>query len=72
MSRELDPSVVGSRLAELRRRYVPERIEEGQRRLARERPARNEPLAQMAARGLAELRALCDLAAHLHRARPPR
>lgn len=70
MNRELEPSAVASRLAELRRRYVPERVDEGQRRLARERPRRDEPLAQTAARGLAELRALCALAAHLHRARP--
>lgn len=72
MSRELDPTEVARRLAELRARYRPETVEEGRRRLALERPRRDETLAQTAARGLAELRALCDLAAHLQRARPPR
>jgi hypothetical protein len=72
MSRELDPAAVARRLAELRARYVPETVEEGRRRLARERPPRVETLAQRAARGLAELRALCDLADHLHRASPRR
>ena len=70
MSREPEPAAVARRLAELRRCYVPERVEDGVRRLARERPRRAETLAQTAARGLAELRALCELADHLHRARP--
>ncbi len=72
MSRELDPAAVAERLAELRALYVPEQLDEGRRRLARERPARIEDLVERATRGLAELRALCDLAGHLHRASPPR
>ena len=58
MSRELDSVAVARRLAELRARYVPEHLDEGRRRLARERPARTESLAETAGRGLAELRAL--------------
>jgi hypothetical protein len=72
MTRELRLEGVAIRLAALRDLYVPETVEEGQRRLARERPRRVEPLVVTAARGLDELRALCDLATHLHRARPPR
>ncbi len=70
MRRELDPTAVARRLNELRSRYHPEHVDAGRRRLAHERPARTESLAETAARGLAELRALCDLADHLHRARP--
>ena len=70
MSRELEPAAVARRLAELRALYVPETLDDGRRRLARERPRRVETLEETAARGLAELRALCDLTAHLHRARP--
>lgn len=62
----LEPAQVAARLAELRRRYVPERVEEAQARLARERPVVARSLAETAARGLAELRALCALTAHLH------
>jgi hypothetical protein len=57
---------VAARLAELRARYVPERLEDAVRRLARERPSVREPFERRAARALGELRALCELARHLH------
>jgi hypothetical protein len=67
MSRDLDPSKVAHRLAGLRAGYVAEDVDEGRRRLALERPSGDESFAQGAARRLAELRALCELADHLHR-----
>jgi hypothetical protein len=57
--------VVARRLAELRRRYVPETVDDARVRLARERPVIDEPLELGAARRLAELRALCELTRHL-------
>jgi hypothetical protein len=62
----LEPARVAARLAELGRLVVPETIAEGQARLARERPVVARSLAETAARGLAELRALCALTEHLH------
>jgi hypothetical protein len=69
MTAELTAAAVAPRLEELRRLYVPERIEAARERLARERPARAESFALAAARSLAELRALCELARHLHAGR---
>lgn len=59
---------VAARLARLRALCVPETIEEGRRRLADEAvaAARAEPFERAVERRLAELRALCDLAAYLH------
>ena len=45
-------------------------LEEARDRLAREQPRPHESLEQVAARSLAELRALCELARVLHTARP--
>jgi hypothetical protein len=70
MRRELDPAAVAERLSQLRALYIPEGIEEARARLAREQPRAHESLAQVAARSLAELRALCELARVLHMARP--
>ena len=69
MTAELTAAAVASRLEELRRLYVPERIEAARERLARERPVHAEPFALAVARSLAELRALCELAQHLHAGR---
>jgi hypothetical protein len=70
MRDELDPAEVAERLSTLRALYVPEGIEEARARLAREQPRSHESLEQVAARSLAELRALCELARVLHTARP--
>jgi hypothetical protein len=70
MRAELDPRSVAARLAELRTAYVPETIDDGQRRLAREQPRSQASIAEVAARSLSELRALCELARVLHQARP--
>jgi hypothetical protein len=69
MRRELDPEQVAARLEELRACYVPETLEEGRLRLARERPRSIEPLEKLVERRLGELRALDELARHLHRER---
>ena len=69
MRRELDPGQVAARLEELRARYVPETVEEGRLRLARERQQRTESFEQRVERCLGELRALDELARHLHRER---
>lgn len=69
MSRELDPHAVRARLAVLRALYVPETVDEGRARLSHERPRREVPLEVLAARRLAELRALCELARYLGRGR---
>jgi hypothetical protein len=66
MSRELDPTTVAARLQMLRASYAPETLYEARLRLAREQPSAREPLERAAARRLAELRALCELARHLH------
>jgi len=68
--RDLDPRRVSARLAELRRIYVAERVDVGTARLERERPMRRESFDFAVARRLRELRALCELARHLHRPRP--
>jgi hypothetical protein len=69
MTADLTAAAVASRLEQLRRLYVPESIEAARERLALERPVRAEPFALAVARALAELRALCDLARHLHAGR---
>jgi hypothetical protein len=61
----LDPAAVAARLRELRTCAKLETVDEAARRLAAERPG-PPPLAEAARRRLAELRALCDLTAHLH------
>jgi len=66
------PAVVASRLATLRALYVPERDVDARARLARERPAEARPLALLVSQRLRELRALCDLARHLHATGPAR
>lgn len=65
---DLDAIAVALRLAELRRSYVAESVEEGRTRLAIERPPRRESFAEAVAARLRELRALCELARYLHRA----
>ena len=68
MSREPPPGVA-ARLARLRALYVPETDTAARSRLARERPRVTEPFEAAVARRLGELRALSELANHLHRAR---
>lgn len=68
MSHEPPPGVAG-RLARLRMLYVPETDAAARARLSRERPPVNEPFEVAVARRLRELRALCELADYLHRAR---
>ena len=65
MKADLDAGSVAARLAELRAVYAPERVAVAQERLACERPADPETFEARAARSLAELRALCELARHL-------
>ncbi len=69
MVTDLTVAAVAARLRELRRLYVPEGIAAARERLARERPPAAEPFTVAVARSLAELRALCELARHLHAAR---
>jgi hypothetical protein len=69
MTGDLDPRDVAARLSDLRSRYVAESVSDARARLAREQPRPQEPFEQVAARSLAELRALCELARVLHRAR---
>jgi hypothetical protein len=69
MTSSLDPLLVRARLAGLRSRYVPESVDSAHARLALERPTEATAFDQAAARALAELRALCDLAEYLHRGR---
>jgi hypothetical protein len=64
------PPGVAARLAELREICVPEPVAIGAERLERERPMKREPFEVAVARRLRELRALVDLARHLHRATP--
>ena len=66
----LAPRLVAARLAELRACYVPERVEQARERLAREAMQQAPPFERAVARSLKELRALCELARHLHRAKP--
>jgi hypothetical protein len=64
------PPGVSERLAALRALYVPERDDEARARLEHERPPQSPPRFEVAvAARLRELRALCDLAGHLHRAK---
>jgi hypothetical protein len=56
-------------LARLREVARLERDDEARARLARERPRRDEAFEQAVARRLRELRALCEVARHLHQAR---
>ena len=67
---ELDPQTVAKRLAELRRMFVAETVDEARERLAREQPRPQESFEQRAQRSLEELRALCELARVLHAATP--
>lgn len=67
MKGDLAPESVAARLAQLRALYVPETLEEGRARLAHQAP--EESFDRGVARRLAELRALCELTSHLHRAR---
>ena len=70
MADDLDPRLVAERLAELRRLFVAETVEDGRERLAREQPRLQESREQVAHRSLEELRALCELARTLHAAVP--
>jgi hypothetical protein len=67
---ELSPEDVITRLAVLRQIAFIERDEAARTRLAQERPSPPEPFALAVQRGLHELRTLCALASHLHRAPP--
>lgn len=72
MSDVLDPRIVAERLAELRRSFVAETMDEARERLAREQPRSRLSFAERAHRSLEELRALCELTRTLHAApRPP-
>ena len=72
MSDALDPRIVAERLAELRRSFVAETVDEARERLAREQPRSRLSFAERAHRSLEELRALCELTRVLHAvARPP-
>jgi hypothetical protein len=62
------PPDVANRLETLRTLYVAETDQEARARLSRERPRAAAPFPVQVAARLEELRALCDLAAHLHRA----
>jgi hypothetical protein len=62
------PPGVAARLQALRRLYVAERDVDARARLERERPGSRRPFEAAVAARLRELRALCELAAHLHRA----
>ena len=64
------PPGVAARLTALRDLYAPEPVAEAKERLARERPKPRQPFEVAIARRLLELRALLDLAGHLHRALP--
>lgn len=69
MKGELDPGRVARRLAQLRAIYVPEPVTAARLRLDAEHPKRSETFEHRADRSLRELRALCDLAGYLRRAR---
>jgi hypothetical protein len=72
MSDALDPRIVAERLAELRRSFVAETVDEARERLEREQPRSTLSFAQVAHRSLEELRALCELTRALHAIpRPP-
>ena len=65
----LAPPGAGERLRALRSLVVTETDANARRRLASEVPVVVRPFAAAAASRLRELRALCELARHLHRAR---
>jgi hypothetical protein len=65
------PGGVAERLAALRAVYTPEHRSEAYARLAKERPSTTESFARAVARRLRDLRALCELARHLHRTTLP-
>jgi hypothetical protein len=71
MSHDLSPTEVSKRLARLRDLYVPETEEQARQRLAPE-ARRDVPFAEAVTKRLAELRALCELTAYLHRGSVPR
>ena len=71
MSDALDPRIVAERLAELRRSFVAETVDEARERLAREQPRSRLSFAERAHKSLEELRALCELTRVLHAARRP-
>lgn len=72
MSDALDPRLVAERLAELRRSFVAETVDEARERLAREQPRSRLSFAERAHKSLEELRALCELTRVLHAvAKPP-
>jgi hypothetical protein len=60
------PPGVSGRLQQLRVGFVPEQDADARARLAAERPVRAEDFSTAVGRRLCELRALCDLARHLH------
>jgi hypothetical protein len=66
MKADLSPAAVRARLDRLRAICVPEGLDDGRRRLAAE-ARRDVPLERAAAARLADLRALCELTAYLHR-----
>lgn len=63
------PPGLEQRLRALRELYVAERDVDARARLARERPPERRSFAELVAERLRELRALQELAAHLHGAR---
>ena len=67
---ELWPETVAARLAVLRALYIREPLALAITRLEHERPQVADPFAVRAARALAELRALCELAVELQTLRP--
>jgi hypothetical protein len=66
---DLSARTVAARLAWLRDSYVPDDAIAARLRLEDPAGRRSEPFARAVARRLAELRALCELADHLHAAR---
>jgi len=63
------PPGVAQRLIALRHLYVPETAAEASARLHAEKPPITEPFEVGVDRRLRELRALCELANHLHKAK---
>jgi hypothetical protein len=61
MSDALDPRIVAERLAELRRSFVAETVDEACERIEREQPRSTLSFAGRAHKSLEELRTLCDL-----------
>lgn len=65
------PPGVAERLNALRRLYIAETADEGRARLSQARSRIERPFAVLVAARLQELRALCDLATHLHQKPTP-